>query len=164
MPLNIDVVRLVSSFVLCGLMAFNFGLNSSLAQTTCPAYLNVGPETEAVSSSLKTEGVFQLSNDRRMFFESFNMADTSKPTLVFFPGIYSALAGDSEFFAYLESKNIPYVNFHFSSHPKSISSLNPDEELPSFEGLTSEELANEVVQLVQNLKLERPIPVTLSYS
>lgn len=150
----------------CILLFFIFilvGLQTTYASDQCVLFLDTVQKIEE-SSNLKREGTLKLSGQRQMHYTTFNLVDPNQPVLLFFPGIYSALESNSEFFKYLESKNIPYVTFSFSSHPRSIITLDLNEELPSFSNLSTKDLADEVVALVESLELKKPVAVTTSYS
>lgn len=140
------------------------GLTSAQAFEECIKYFDQVEVSIKDRKSLAESGVLTLKDHRKMFYTKFNVSDPNQPVLVLFPGFYIQKDQNSEFILLLESMNIPYINFSFSTQPHSIATLNPAQDLPSFKNLTTKDLAEEVITLIQYLGLKKPVPVALSYS
>jgi pimeloyl-ACP methyl ester carboxylesterase len=102
-----------------------------------------------------------LSGNRVLAFESFQ-ADQPGPVFIFLPGIYRGFSSQYEFVKLMQRQNMPYVLVNFAEHPDSVALTG--KVTPDFSKTDADELANEVLTLVQHLKIKQPVPVTLSFS
>lgn len=128
---------------------------SQQALRLAPLRVNDGPVIQ---------GILTIPQGRKLYFEGFVPRENRDPVLVFLPGIFRGLRRSSDLFLkQLEEQGIAYVAMHFSTHPDSVARLNAKDR-PDFEGVSSKDLAGEVVQLVETLGIENPLPVSLSYS
>lgn len=89
-----------------------------------------------------------------------SISDPKKPTLILLPGIYRGYLENEKILNILTQKKINWVSVHFSRHPQSI--LAGSLLLSGM--ISSEELANEVLIVKKNLRIQKPILVSLSYS
>lgn len=102
-----------------------------------------------------------LSHHRVLSYESFK-ADQPGPVFIFLPGIYRGFSADEEFAKLLKEQDIPFVTIHFAEHPHSVALTGA--ETPDFSQTDATALADEVRMIAQELKIKKPIPVTLSFS
>lgn len=97
----------------------------------------------------------------------YKIFDENKPTLLLLPGIFRGLEKEEEALRTLEAAKVNFVSIHFSTHNKSILWLE-ENETPYFDGglplFTPEKFAREVKAVTDQLELQKPIIVSLSYS
>lgn len=119
----------------------------------------------ALSHAKITEGVLEIQPGEKVYYFS-SIVHPKKLTLILLPGVFRGLQKEDSIIKLLEDKKINFVAIHFSGHPKSIIQYKPIEKtiFAGGKGLTSEMLAHEVDAVVDQLKIEKPIPVSLSYS
>lgn len=114
--------------------------------------------TSAFASSLQK---LVLPGKRILTYQG-NFNQSEGPVLIFLPGIYRGFHGTEKFLQLLKEQNVPYVHFHFAEHPDSI--VHTNQKRPDFSTVMAKDLADEVSALVDELEIENPVPVTLSYS
>lgn len=103
--------------------------------------------------------IIQLSTGSRIAALS-SISDPKKPTLILLPGIYRGYLENENVLNILTQKKINWVSVHFSRHPQSI--LAGSLLLSGL--VNSEDLASEVLILKKNLRIQKPILVSLSFS
>jgi pimeloyl-ACP methyl ester carboxylesterase len=94
-------------------------------------------------------------------FAVVRILDEKLPTLILLPGIFRGFLKEEEFLQILNRRKLNWVAWHTSRHPESIISGNQN---PWLKQISSQDLAQELVQLKRSLKIKRPLLVSLSYS
>jgi pimeloyl-ACP methyl ester carboxylesterase len=89
-----------------------------------------------------------------------SITDPSRPTIILLPGIYRGYLQNEKVLHFLTQKKINWVSLHFSRHPQSI--LAGSLLLSGM--ISSEQLAHEVLLLKKNLRIQKPVLVSLSFS
>lgn len=94
-----------------------------------------------------------------------NIIDPAQPTFVLLPGVYRALNFQDEVLKMAKKQKLNFISIHTSLHPESLNEI-PDSEVPyfQFKKISLVDLAQEIVSVIEYYKLQRPIPVGLSYS
>lgn len=112
-----------------------------------------------------TKSFVALSEDRHVYYEA-QVVDPSLPTVVLLPGVYRGLSNQDDFVYKLFRNNINFVALNFSTQPDSVATYSDDQTVYFSGGknVTSADLAREVEQVLQHLKIQRPMLVSLSYS
>lgn len=112
-----------------------------------------------------TEGVLKIQTGEKVYFIS-SIVRPTKSTLILLPGVFRGLQKEDSIINLLQAQKINFVAIHFSAHPKSIIQYKSSEAtvFAGGKGLTSEMLAHEVDAVVDQLEIQKPIPVSLSYS
>lgn len=108
-------------------------------------------------------GYVEISQDRVIYVE-YEIFDANKPTLILLPGINRALDGSDRAMELLKEKKINFVSLHFSGHPQSVIQAVELGKNPSFSGTTLESLKNEALLVINSLKIQKPLVVSLSFS
>jgi pimeloyl-ACP methyl ester carboxylesterase len=103
----------------------------------------------------------KLSDHRTLSYEAY-LADQKGPVFIFLPGIYRGYFSEEKVLVSLRERQIPYVTLHFAEQPASVALTT--KEAPDFSNIKAQDLAEEVASLAQELKIDQPLPVTLSYS
>lgn len=107
--------------------------------------------------------ILQTSSHRLIYTEQ-SKSKSDLPTLIFLPGINRGLLSSKDAFAQnLIENHLSFVFMHFAEHPDSVAETSADEK-PDFSKIDRELLADEVIEVVNQLGIDRAIPVTLSYS
>lgn len=124
-------------------------------------FLSVFAQADVEAVKLKS---FKVKAGQYVAYES-SISDQSKATLILLPGINRGLDSRDEVIRLARKMNLNYVSLHFSLHPESLLKI-PASETPAFkiQAYSSANLANEVDALIENLKVNKPIIVSLSYS
>lgn len=107
----------------------------------------------------------KLSKGKAIAYE-YLTARNGAPTLVLLPGVNRALTSEDPSVEILVHAGWNVVLPSLSAHPLSLQGLSKNED-PYFtqnSAVQSEDLAKDIEQLLTYLKVERAIPVTLSYS
>lgn len=106
----------------------------------------------------------KLSNGRYMAYEK-GLYKASEPTLVLLPGVFRGLLSKDPAVQLLKKQKINFVTLHFSAHPESLYAV-PVTETAAVKliNYSSKDFSEEVLALVNFLKIKNPVFVGLSYS
>lgn len=106
----------------------------------------------------------KIENGRYVAVEK-NIVDKKQKTLIFLPGIFRGLDKRDEFIQLAQKAKLNFVSMHFSLHPESLL-LIPSGETAHYKyhSYKAGDLAEEVMAVIQQLKISQPIVVGLSYS
>lgn len=118
-----------------------------------------------LSSAEVLKSHVEISAGQHVAFES-QIVDPNQITLVLLPGVFRGLTTQDNFIYLLVQNKINFVAVHFSTQPLSVSTYKTGQKT-HFEGgqaLTSAEFVDEVMAVIEALKVKRPLLVSLSYS
>lgn len=124
-------------------------------------FISLFANADVEATKLKS---FKVKSGQYIAYDS-NIADAQKATLILLPGINRGLDSRDEVIRMARKMKLNFVSVHFSLHPESLLKI-PAGETPAFkiQSYTSANLANEVDALIEGLKVNKPIIVSLSYS
>ena len=117
--------------------------------------------TLLLSTIVWAQESLSLPGQRVLAYETHKI-EKGGPVFVFLPGIYRGYSLEESFIQMLKKQNLPFVLMHFAEHPDSVALTGAI--APQFSNVNAAELANEVAAVVKTLKIDFPVPVTLSYS
>lgn len=108
-------------------------------------------------------GIVQVSPVRSVAYE-LEIFDSGKPTLILLPGIFRGLLPkvEKELFQKLAEEKINWVTLHFAGHPLSV--VLAEGKNATLANVTLDDMASDVEEVIEELEIESPIPVSLSYS
>lgn len=106
----------------------------------------------------------KIDTGRYVAYE-LNLEASNQPTFIFLPGIYRGWTSEDTFIKNLKKEHINFVALHYSLQPESILQI-PQNETAFVKNhfYTDSDLAQEVEILIKNLKISKPLLVSLSYS
>jgi hypothetical protein len=94
-----------------------------------------------------------------------NILNPREKVLVMLPGVYRGFDSRDEVIKMAKKQKLNFISLNYSLQPESLLLISPNER-PYFEthSYQRSDLANEVLAVIQEYKIERPILVSLSYS
>lgn len=106
----------------------------------------------------------KIADGRYIAFEN-NLIDADQTTLILLPGVFRGLDLRDPVIEMAKKSKMNFVSMHFSLHPESLL-LIPKNETAYFKSHSykASDLADEVLALIQELKIKKPLVVGLSYS
>lgn len=109
------------------------------------------------------KGLIKIKADQAVAYEA-NIIDPNQVTLILMPGIFRGLSTRTQdaLLNQLTEQNINWVSYHFSAHPESI--IQSMGNNGTTQAVDTKILAEESRQVVKQLKVEKPLYVSLSYS
>lgn len=109
------------------------------------------------------KGLISVNSDRSVAYES-NIQDENKTTLILMPGIFRGLGSRTKdsLLGLLTNEKMNWVAYHFSGHPESI--IQSGGKNSGIESISTADLAEETRQVVKQLKVKKPLIISLSYS